>query len=107
MTIDFGEPIYVDELPPTASRGRTGAGPAMQAWLAKVEAGKTAELPSKDEDGAHALSRVAAMKKAAGEEFAIETRPVVPGKRYRIFATRKDAEPATPNGKAGTPAPRK
>lgn len=85
--ITFADPIYVDELPPSTGRGRTGAGPALTAWLAKVEAGKTAELPSSDEDKAHPISRVNAIRKAAGDEFKIDTRPVVPGKRYRIFAT--------------------
>jgi hypothetical protein len=102
--ISFADPVYVDELPPSASRGRTGAGPALAAWLAKVEAGKTAELPSSDADGAHPTSRVTAIRKVAGDDFKIDTRPIVAGKRYRIFATANDAEPATPNGK---PAARK
>lgn len=99
MTIDFGEPVYVDELPPASTKGgRTSNGPALQAWLGKIAPGKTAELPSKDEDSAHPVSRVTQLRKLAGEAFKVETRPIVPGKRYRIFAT--IATPPATNGKA-------
>ena len=86
--LDYGDPVYVEELPPTSGKGgRQSNAPAMEAWLAKISPGKTAELPSKDEDGAHPVSRVTQMRKVAGTAFKIETRPVVGGKRYRIFAT--------------------
>ena len=85
---DFGDPVYVDKLPEgTAKAGRKSMAPAITAWLAKIEPGKTAQLPSKDEDGAHPVSRVSQMRKVAGTAFKIETRAVIPGKRYEIYAT--------------------
>jgi len=97
---DYGDPVYVDELPPASSKGgRTSNVPALEAWLGKIDAGRTAELPSKDEDGGHPVSRVTQVRKVAGTAWKIETRPVVPGKRYRIFATLNDA--AVPDGAAG------
>lgn len=99
--LSFADPVYVDELPPVTGRGRTGAGPALAAWLAKVEPGKTAELPSTDPDGGHPISRLNAIRKVAGESFKIDSRPVEAGKRYRIFATvnadaTAEAEPDAP-----------
>lgn len=99
MTIDFGDPVYVDELPPSTGKGgRASNAPALEAWLGKIAPGKTAELPSKDADAAHPVSRVTQLRKLAGTTWKVETRPVVPGKRYRIFAT--FPEPPAPNGKA-------
>lgn len=104
MSLDFGDPVYVDELPPASAKGgRTSNAPALEAWLAKLEAGKTAELPSKDADGAHPVSRVTQMRKIAGTAFKVETRPVTPGKRYRIFATVAVTPPAA-NGKTADKA---
>lgn len=105
MSIDYGEPVYVDELPPSSGKGgRPAATPALEAWLGKIVPGKTAELPSKDEDGAHPVSRVTQVRKVAGTAWKIETRPIVPGKRYRIFATLNTAAPAAngPAADAGT-----
>ena len=85
---DFGEPVYVDALPEnTGKGGRKSSAPAMEAWLGKIEPGKTAQLPSTEADGAHPVSRVTQMRKVAGTNFKIETRSIVPGKRYAIYAT--------------------
>lgn len=86
--IDFGTPVPVTELPPASSRGgRKSVAPALETWLKQLEPGNTYELGSKDEDGGHPLSRVTQLRKIAGEGFKVETRPLVAGKRYRIFAT--------------------
>jgi len=88
MSTDFGDPVYVDAVPEaTGKGGRKSITPAMEVWLGKIEPGKTAQLPSKDEDGGHPVSRVSQLRKAAGTAFKIETRPIIPGKRYAIYAT--------------------
>lgn len=97
MTIEFGDPVYVDELPPASTRGgRASVTPAYEAWLAKIEPGKTAMLPSKDPDGGHSVSRVTQLRKVAGTAFKVETRPIEPGKRYQIYVTiaADEAKPA-------------
>lgn len=104
--VDFGDPVYVDELPPGGKSGRKSVSPALATWLAKIEPGKTAELPSTDPDvPGHPVSRVTQIRKVAGDAFAIETRTLEPGKRYRIFAT--IATPKANGDKAKAPAPAK
>lgn len=104
-TIDFGDPIYVEELPPPSVRGRaSGAGPTIEqaftAWLQKIAPGKTAQLPSKDADGAHTSNRVTNYRKIAKPlGYAIETRPVVPNKRYLVYVTAQTPEPEATDGK--------
>lgn len=108
---DFGDPVAVSpaDLPPATARGgRESNEPAMRTWLGKVQAAApgTYELASKDADKAHPTSRGTQLRalvnkpKDAPEDWtapypdvAIETRAVVTGKRYRIFATRT-GEPA-------------
>lgn len=86
--MDFGTPVPVSELPPASKRGgRASNAPAYEAWLAQLAPGATYELASTDEDGAHPVNRVSQLRKVAGDGFKIDTRPVEPGKRYRIFAT--------------------
>lgn len=102
--VDFGTPVAVTELPPASSGGRKSVAPALEAWLKQLAPGNTYELGSKDADGGHPLSRVSQLRKVAGDGFKVETRPIVPGKRYRIFATVAVAEPAAKNG---TKAPAK
>lgn len=99
---DFGAPVPVAELPPLAVKGgRQSNEPALTAWLDAVADKGTFELASKDEDGAHPVSRVTQIRKLAEpRNIKIDTRSVVTGKRYRIFATKA---PAT-NGKAGAAA---
>jgi len=93
--VDFGAPVFIDELPPAASPGRASVKPAIVAWLNQIPAGKTAELASKDEDGAHSFSRANQVRKIGKEMgFEILTRPVKAGKRYRVFATNKNTEAA-------------
>jgi len=105
MSTDFGDPVYVDAVPEaTGKGGRKSITPAMEAWLAKIEPGKTAQLPSKDDDGGHPVSRVSQLRKAAGTAFKIETRPIVPGKRYAIYATVNGKVNKLANG-ATPPAP--
>lgn len=87
MALDFGDPVPVDALPEATTRGgRQSTAPAIQAWLNKLQPGKFYQLQSKDEDGAHGANRVQQVRKVAGEAFEIQTRPLVPGKRYFIYA---------------------
>lgn len=97
---DFGAPVPVSELPPLATRGgRQSNEPALTSWLDAIGATGTFELASKDEDGGHPVSRVTQLRKLAEpKQIKIDTRAIVTGKRYRVFATR--IKP-TPNGKAG------
>lgn len=95
--LDFGAPVIVDELPPATGAGRAPVAPAIKKWLEAIPAGKTAEMASKDEDGGHSFARAGQVRKVAKEMTGYEvlTRPVVPGKRYRIFATNKNAAAET------------
>lgn len=87
-TMDFGTPVPVTEMPEAPRKGgRASNAPAMEAWLQQLQPGQTYELASLDEDGGHSVNRVTQLRKVAGEGFKIETRPIEPGKRYRIFAT--------------------
>lgn len=112
---DFGDPIAVkaEDMPAATARGgRESNVPALAAWLEKVAAANpgTYELRSKDPDGAHTTLRGGQLKKIvrgemdgvtpsdAVKQLKIETRAVVSGKRYRVFAT-KEAPAA--NGKPG------
>lgn len=102
---DFGAPVAVDVLPPASVKGgRKSATPALEAWLKQLEPGKTYELASKEKDGAHPLSRVTQLRKLAGDAFKVETRPVVSGKRYRIFATVATTEANGTKAAKATPA---
>lgn len=104
-TVDFGKPVPVkpDDIPAKSARGgRTPTAPALEAWLKQITPGSTFELASADPDGAHGQSRVTQLRKVAGAAYVVETRPVVPGKRYRIFVTLADAEKASPNGAKAT-----
>lgn len=87
---DFGAPVPVSELPPLATRGgRQSNEPALTAWLDAIAQTGTFELASKDEDGGHPVSRVTQLRKLAeAKQIKIDTRAIVTGKRYRIFATR-------------------
>lgn len=86
--LDFGAPVPVTELPePTNRGGRASTAPAFQKWLSQLTPGSRYELASNDPDGAHPANRVAQIRKVAGEAYVIETRAVVAGKRYRIFAS--------------------
>ena len=100
--IDFGKPIAVkvEDLPAKSNRGgRTPVAPALEAWLAQIPADGTFELASSDKDGAHGQARVTQLRKIAGADYAVETRAVVPGKRYRIFVRKATANEAN-GGKA-------
>lgn len=84
---DFGAPVPVAELPPKVNGGgRTSLTPVYEKWLAQLTPDTWGELASDSEDGAHPVNRVQALRKVAGDAYQVETRPVVPGKRYRIFA---------------------
>lgn len=103
--VDFGAPIPVKELPPGGNRGgRASNEPGLRKWLDALKPGATYELGSKDEDGGHPVSRVTQLRKIAGTGFKVETRPIVTGKRYRIFATVAQEASAPTNGKATPPA---
>lgn len=110
---DFGDPVPItpDAMPKATARGgRESNVPALIAWLDKVAAAQpgTYELKSADKDAAHTVSRGTQLRSIvagkvdgitpsdAVKALKIETRAVVPGKRYRIFATKE-----APNGKAG------
>jgi hypothetical protein len=61
-----------------------------EKWLAQLAPGGTFELASADEDGGHPVNRVTQIRKVALASYPnvkVETRPIEPGKRYRIFAT--------------------
>lgn len=101
--IDFGNPVAVTELPPATARGgKQSNAPALLAWLNKVAAANpgTYELASSEPDKAHPVSRGTQLRKLVEDSdngingITIETRSVVTGKRYRIFATK--AAPETP-----------
>ena len=87
---DFGNPVPVTELPPMATKGgRQSNEPALTEWLNKIGSNGTYELASKDEDSGHPVSRVTQLRKLAEPlNVKIDTRAIVPGKRYRIFATK-------------------
>lgn len=89
--LDFGAPVAVDELPERNTGGRTSTAPAFEAWLTQLAPGKWYELASDRPDGGHPSGRVAQIKKIAGTSFDIETRAIVAGKAYRIFAKVADA----------------
>lgn len=89
-TTDFGDPIYVSELPKGASTpGRKGIGPAVEAWLDKMEPGKGwAKLPGGEgPDGAHKPNRSTMVRKIAEEKgMVVKTVAVETGKWYNIYA---------------------
>ena len=95
---DFGAPVPVTELPPMATRGgRQSNEPALTAWLEAIKTPGTFELASKDEDGGHPVSRVTQLRKLATPMgITIDTRAIITGKRYRIYATKPAA--GKPNG---------
>lgn len=105
MSIDFGAPVPVAEMPQgTGKGGRASNAPALEAWLGQLTAAGTYELASKEEDGAHPVSRVTQLRTVAKEKapmIRVETRAVTPGKRYRIFATVPTTETEPPAAKAG------
>lgn len=110
MGIDLAKSAKVDALPPsTTTGGRKSQKPELRAWLEALEFG-TYILASTDEDNAHPTGRAASIRdlvkemnaEADGERlYAIDTRAVVPGKRYQVYAT---VQPKTPAPKAGAKA---
>jgi len=97
VLFDLGDPVPVKDRPPSPPRGgRAPARPAYEAWLAKLQPGAEFELASKDEDKAHSVSRLNALRAVAKELstadgasriYRIDAVPVVPNKRYRIFGS--------------------
>jgi len=102
---DFGAPVKVAERPPSPTRGgRQSLRPAYEKWLTQLEPGAEFEMASKDEDGAHAISRLNTLRKVAKElneadgatmKYKVDAVPVVANKRYRIFGS------VVPNAPAG------
>jgi len=76
-----------DKPAPGKRGGRASNVPAIEAFLASIEAPGTYEMRSPDEDGGHPVNRIAQIRKAAGEAFKVETSPIESGKRYRVFVT--------------------
>lgn len=101
--LDFGTPVPVTELPPASPRGgRQSNEPAIKAWLDALPGPGTFELASTDEDGGHPISRKQTMVKlvkASYPNIRVDSRPIVPGKRYRIFATNTAEATAKATGK--------
>ena len=69
--------------------------------------GKTYELVSNESEPGHASNRIQQLRKLAEEKYpdgsvSIETRTVVPNKRYRVFGTKSN-----PNGEAEAKPARK
>jgi len=99
-TLDLGAPVPIKERPVSPPRGgRAPVRPAYEAWLAKLTPGAEFELASKDEDGAHSISRLTSFRTIAKElnaadgatrVYQIDSVPVVPNKRYRIFGSVKE-----------------
>lgn len=90
--MDFGTPVPVTDLPPASKRGgRVSNDEAYATWLSQLQPGSTYELASTEDDQAHPVNRVTQIRKVVKErfpgQFKIDTRPVEPGKRYRIYAT--------------------
>src|SRR6185503_16758103 len=107
-TLDLGAPIPVKERPASPPRGgRAPVRPAYEAWLNQLQPGAEYEMASKDEDKAHSISRLNSLRTVAKEMTAAEDAkyiyqidqvPVVPNKRYRIFASLKEKAPAIQKG---------
>ena len=95
--LDLGAPIPVKDRPPSPPRGgRAPLKPALEKWLGQLQPGAEYEMASKDEDKAHSISRLTAIRQVAKEMSAADTSeftyhvdavPVVPNKRYRIFGS--------------------
>ena len=107
--VAFQPPKLVTDLPARPPRGgKTSLAPALTAWLDQLPAdGKAYELVSNETEPGHASNRIQQLRKLADERFpegnvSIETRTVVPNKRYRVFGIKTN-----PNGEADTSKSRK
>lgn len=101
--VAFQAPKLVTDLPARPPRGgKTSLAPALTAWLDSLpQDGKTYELVSNESEPGHASNRIQQLRKLAEEKYpdgsvAIETRTVVPNKRYRVFGTKAVPEGAAP-----------
>lgn len=108
--VTFKAPAKVASLPPRPARGgKTSLAPQLTAWLDQLPAdGEAYELLSDEKEPGHASNRVQQLKALATERFpetgdvkvSVETRTLVPNKRYRVFAIKS----AVTNGEAETAA---
>jgi len=77
-----------DKPAPGKRGGRASNVPAITAFLDGITEPGTYEMRSPDEDGGHPVNRIAQIRKAAGDNFKVETSPIESGKRYRVFVTK-------------------
>jgi hypothetical protein len=77
-----------DKPAPGKRGGRASNVPAIENFLSSITEPGTYEMRSPDEDGGHPVNRIAQIRKAAGDNFKVETSPIESGKRYRVFVTK-------------------